>query len=69
MQHLEKNRNDRGAKHGVRFVEIDRLIRTVLEQPLNKTLGIPCAEGTETDRLRLLCMLFNYSRKGGERRA
>lgn len=69
MQHLEKNRNDRGAKHGVRFVEIDRLIRTMLEQPLNKTLGIPCAAGTETDRLRLLCMLFNYSRKGGERRA
>lgn len=68
MQHLEINRNDRGTKHGARFIEIDQLIRTVLDQPLNQTLGIPCAAGSETDRLRLLCMLFNYSRRGGERR-
>lgn len=62
--HLERNLNGRGARHGVRFVKIDRLIRQVLDQPLEQTLGVP---GCGDDRLGLLCLLFDYSRKGREK--
>lgn len=62
-RHLENNIKERGAKHASRFKEIDRLVRSVLETPLSDTLGVPCPEDTPVERLRLLCLLFDYSRK------
>ncbi|MCD8340862.1 MAG: RAMP superfamily CRISPR-associated protein [Clostridiales bacterium] len=62
-QHLEHNYRNRGAKHGSRFKEINQLIHNVLETPLSETLGVPCEKDTTKERLRLLCLLFDYSRK------
>ncbi|MCD7886942.1 MAG: RAMP superfamily CRISPR-associated protein [Clostridiales bacterium] len=61
--YLEKNLHGRGAKHGSRFKEINELVRRVLETPLSETLGTPRAEDTQKERLKLLCLLFDYSRK------
>ena len=62
--YLDHNLNERGAKHGSRFEWIDREVRKVMETPLEKTLG---AVGPDSiaERLRLLCALFDYSRKLG----
>ena len=54
--------NERGAKHGNRFVEIDAKIRQVLETPLAETLKA-AGPDSNAERLRLLCELFDYSRK------
>ena len=62
--HLDKNLNERGARHGNRFVEMNALVREVLETPMNQTLGVT---GCEDRRLELLCLLFDYSRKGDEK--
>lgn len=62
--HLEKNLNDRGARHGSRFTEIDALIRQVLDVPMDRTLEM---SGCADRRLELLCLLFDYSRKGDEK--
>ena len=62
---LEKNKSERGAKHGSRFQKIAELIREVTGQPLAATIGENC-EDSMTKRLDLLCQLFNYSRKGKE---
>ena len=64
LAHLEKNTGDRGAKHAARFRGIDRLIRQVLNAPLEQTLGTPGPDGT-AQRLELLCLLFDHSRKEG----
>ncbi len=61
LAHLDKNLNDRGARHGSRFTEIDRLIREVLDGRLPEALK---ALSTTDQRLELLCLLFDYSRKG-----
>ena len=60
--HLDRNLQERGAKHGDRFVEIDREIRKVLD--LSDT-EVPIASGQDSmiERLRLLCALFDHSRK------
>lgn len=66
MIYLEKNLTGRGARHGARFRETARLIQGVLETPLPTTIGaegIRCEDST-VERLRLLCLLFDYSRKG-----
>lgn len=60
---FHKNLNERGAKHGARFRGIHELVKQVLDDPLPKTLGMPCADSTE-EKLRLLILLFDYSRKG-----
>lgn len=62
--HLNKNLSDRGARHGKRFEDAARLIRQVLDVPLDQTLGLT---GCEDRRLELLCLLFDYSRKGREK--
>ena len=64
LAHLEKNTGDRGAQHAARFRGIDRLIRQVLSTPLERTLGMPGPDGT-VQRLELLCLLFDHSRKEG----
>lgn len=61
-QHLKHNLSKRGARHGRRFEEISKLVDKVLETPLAETIGVPC-EDTTVERLRLLCLLFDYSRK------
>ena len=63
--HLEKNLNDRGARHGKKFEEMAALVHSVLDRPLAQTLGL---EDCPDRRLELLDMLFDYSRKrdGGE---
>lgn len=58
--HLAKNLHDRGARHGSRFTEIDKLIRQVLDTPMDQLLQI---SGCKDRRLELLCLLFDYSRK------
>lgn len=63
--HLQKNLTERGAQHGVRFKEIDRLVRQVLDTPLPETIGEACEDSLRA-RLELLCMLFDFSRKNGE---
>ena len=62
--HLEKNLNDRGARHGSRFTEIDALVRQVLDMPMDRTLEMT---GCADRRLELLCLLFDYSRKDDEK--
>lgn len=62
--HLRRNLNDRGARHGAHFVKIDELVQDVLNKPLAQTLGI---SGCEDNRLELLCLLFDYSRKDKEK--
>ena len=61
--HLEHNRSSRGAEHASRFRNIDKLIQNVLDKPLSSTLGEPCEE-SNMEKLRLLCLLFDFSRKG-----
>lgn len=63
LLHLEKNTGDRGAQHAARFRGIDRLIRQVLSTPLEQTLGVPGPDSI-AERLKLLCLLFDHSRKG-----
>ncbi len=64
-QHLEHNCKDRGPKHGIRTGEIKKLLNEALDTPLAETLGVPCAKERDSteERLRLLCLLFDYSRK------
>lgn len=64
--HLTQNLEDRGALHGERFREIDKLVRSVLDKPLGDTIGAVGCKDTKTDRLKLLCLLFDHSRKGKE---
>ena len=58
--HLNRNLNERGARHGNRFVEMNALVREVLETPMDQTLRVT---GCEDRRLELLCLLFDFSRK------
>ena len=60
--YLERNLNERGARHGNRFIAIAAKIRQVLETPLAETLKA-AGPDSNAERLRLLCELFDYSRK------
>lgn len=59
---LDKSLNRRGSRHGSRFVNVSELIDRVVGTPLSDTLGVPCDDSRRA-RLRLLCALFDYSRK------
>ena len=59
---FEKNLEKRGVRHGDKFTSLDALLRQVLETRLTDTLQTDCEDSMEA-RLRLLCLLFNYSRK------
>lgn len=63
--HLNKNLTGRGARHGSRFLQIGQLMEQVLSTPLPETIGVPCQDSVQ-ERLKLLCMLFDFSRKGKE---
>lgn len=65
-RYLDKNLNERGVEHGARFKEINSMLIKVLERPLSETLGVPVEPDNEAARLRLLCALFDHSRKGKE---
>ena len=62
--HLKHNLTGRGVMHGARFQAADMLIRGTLEQPLGATLGLRNCPDDRIQRLELLCLLFNHSRKG-----
>lgn len=64
-KYFAKNINERGARHGERFEKIQKFIKDVLQAPLTTTLGVKCTD-TKARKLELLCMLFDYSRKGRE---
>lgn len=57
---LDKNLMERGEEHGARFKKLDAFLKEVLDSgtPLGN-LGTP----TLSERLTLLCMLCDYSRK------
>lgn len=61
--HLEKNLTSRGPAFRKRYLHVDALVRSVLETPLSETLSLPAAPDTMEDRLQLLIMLFDHSRK------
>lgn len=61
--YFEKNRKERGARHGERFKTIEDFIERVLDCKLQKTRNM---ESAETEKIELLCELFDYSRKGEE---
>ena len=67
--YLEKNLTGRGIRHGARFQKAGTLIQEVLDMPLGQTLGLEdtAIEDSKVERLKLLCLLFDYSRKGKER--
>lgn len=64
--HLKHNLEGRGVMHGARFKKADALIRAVLERPLGETLGLEHCPDSTAERLALLCLLFDHSRKGKE---
>lgn len=65
MIYLEKNLTGRGVRHGERFRETGQLIQKVLETPLADTIQVKNAHCKDSmvERLRLLCLLFDFSRK------
>lgn len=62
FDHLQHNETDRGPEQASRYKRIKKLICQVLDQPVPDTIGKPCSDSKE-ERLRLLCQLFDYSRK------
>jgi hypothetical protein len=57
---LDKNLMERGEEHGARFKKLDAFLKELLDsgKPFGN-LGTP----TLSERLTLLCMLCDYSRK------
>ena len=64
LEQLDKNLTERGPWHAGRFHHVNQVIRSVLETTLENTLGVKGPD-SERDRLKLLCELFDYSRKEG----
>ena len=89
IRYFEKNRNERGARHGARFAATEAFIKNVRQTPFADMLktgdgidGVYGAlqsgknesgkqktdhvEADHQEKINLLCMLFDYSRKGEE---
>lgn len=64
--HLAHNLENRGALHGARYQKAAALIRDVLNCPLGETLELDPCPDSAGERLALLCLLFDHSRKGKE---
>lgn len=62
---FNRNLNDRGAKHASKFSKIYELVKRVTTTPMENLIGVSCNDNM-TERLRLLCLLFDFSRKEGE---
>lgn len=62
LRYFDKNRQ-RDPSQSKRFENIQKLVERVLDQPLKNTLRIACEDSVQ-EKLSLLVMLFNYSRKG-----
>ena len=58
---------ERTPKMAKRFQAIQTLVNNVCKTPLSQTLNVCCSDDSVADRLELLCMLFDYSRKGKEK--
>lgn len=86
-RYFEKNKNERGARHGARFVATEAFIKNVRQTPLADLLETGTdigdvygalksiksesektnrVEADQQEKINLLCMLFDYSRKGEE---
>lgn len=61
-QFLNKNCQERSAEYKARFEKVATLIQETLKMPLEQTLKVPCENRME-EKLRLLCLLFDHSRK------
>ena len=59
---FNRNLNERGAKHASKFDKISALVEQVTSTPVGDLIGVPCNDSL-TERLRLLCLLFDFSRK------
>ena len=57
-----KNLSGRGAKQASRSGKASELVKRVTTTPVGDTIGAPCGDSM-TERLRLLCLLFDFSRK------
>lgn len=64
--YFNKNLKERGAKHGSKFEGIHTLITKVLERTLSETLGVETDVNSIPEKLSLLCLLFDFSRKKEE---
>ena len=63
---FNRNLNERGARHASKFRKINELVNRVTSTPLENLIGVPCDDSV-TERLRLLCLLFDFSRKEYEK--
>lgn len=67
--YLERNEKDRGARHGSRFKSIAQWLRDFLDMGSGELIPEPlrsqCKDSAQ-ERLKLICLLLNYSRKGKE---
>lgn len=63
---FNRNLNERGAKHASKFRKINELVSRVTSTPVENLIGVPCDDSV-TERLRLLCLLFDFSRKEYEK--
>lgn len=63
---FNRNMNERGAKHASKFRKINELVSRVTSTPMESLIGVPCDDNV-TERLRLLCLLFDFSRKEYEK--
>ena len=60
--YFKRNIAERNAQRASCFAAIQKLVVDVWTHPLSETLGVP-APDIKLERLRLLCALFNHSRK------
>lgn len=71
LEHLEHNLQNRGAENRDRYKPIYKFIENFLTADLYQTLGVSAPavprENQKAEKLRLLCMLFDFSRKTGEK--
>lgn len=66
MLFFNRNLNERGARHASKFGKINELVNRVTSSPVENLIGVPCDDSV-TERLRLLCLLFDFSRKEYEK--
>lgn len=63
LEYLNKNAANRKAEYAHKYQKISEWIQKMLKTPLEETIGTACKKDTCRERLQLLCLLFDYSRK------